>query len=127
VRNDHQGKLLFTSAALFNWLVGVSLLAMPASLSAQFGIPWPWESALAQMGCLAVVLFGWAYWKVARDPDRYRPYVTPGIIGKALTVVVLYGNWLGGNLPSWLAALSTVDAIYAVLFAGSSFRRNTMP
>jgi hypothetical protein len=90
---------------------------MPASVAAQFGIPWPWESALAQMGCLAVVLFGRAYWMMARDPGLYRPYVTFGIICKVVTVIVLYGNWLGGNLPFSLAALSTVDAIYAVLFA----------
>jgi len=69
-----------------------------------------------QTACAAVILFGWAYWMIARDHCQYRPYITLGIIGKTPIVVLLYGNWLVGNIPFALAGVSTVDAIYIALF-----------
>jgi hypothetical protein len=64
----------------------------------------------------AVLLFGWAYWQISRDPVYYRPYITLGLIGKLMFVVLVYGNWAMGSTNGVLPALVAADIIFAALF-----------
>jgi FtsH-binding integral membrane protein len=107
---------LFTVAAVFNLLVGVPMLvAYPvvAKLLALQGPPTAWFHIAGAV----VVLFGYVYWKIARDPAQFRPFVMLGIIAKMLFVVVIYGHWLAGDLSGRVALLVTVDLVFALLFA----------
>jgi hypothetical protein len=107
---------LFTVAAVFNLLVGVPMLvAYPvvARMLALQGPPTVWFHIVA---CV-VVLFGWVYWQIARDPVQFRPYVVLGIVAKSLFVVVIYGHWLAGDVSGRVAALVTADLVFALVFA----------
>jgi hypothetical protein len=64
-----------------------------------------------------VILFGFAYWQVARQPLQYRPYVTLGMIGKLRFAAIIYRDWLYGETSPRLAALVTIDVVFALLFA----------
>jgi hypothetical protein len=106
---------LFDIAALFNVSVGVPMLVaypLVARLLQFEGPPTMWFHIAA----VAVVIFGYAYWCVARDPVRFRPYVMLGIIGKLAFVVVIYGHWIAGDASGRSAMLVTVDFVFALLF-----------
>jgi hypothetical protein len=108
-------RALFSAAAGFNLLVGIPLLVM-YPLSAQLlklsGDPSVWTHLVAAI----VILFGYAYGRVARDPIRFRPYVGLGIIGKLGFVAIIYGHWLAGDASVRLALLVTVDLMFALAF-----------
>jgi hypothetical protein len=106
---------LFTVAALFNFLVGIPMLVaypLVARLLQLEGPPTVWFHIAAA----AVVMFGGAYWCIARDPARFRPYVYLGIIGKLAFVAIIYGHWMTGSASGRTAMLVTADLVFALLF-----------
>jgi hypothetical protein len=110
-----QARPLFPVAAAFNVMVGAPMLLaypMSASLLRIEGPPTVWYHI-----CAAIVLvFGYAYWCISQDPVRYRPYVPLGVIGKLAFVAVIYWHWLAGDASPRLAALVTLDLVFALLF-----------
>jgi hypothetical protein len=106
---------LFSIAALFNLVVGIPMLvAYPtvARLLQLEGPPTVWFHIAAAV----VVIFGFAYWSIARDPVKFRPYVMLGIVGKLAFVAVIYGHWLAGDVSGRSAVLVSGDLIFALLF-----------
>ena len=109
-------RLLFGSAAAFNFAVGLSMVfAYPftARLLDVAGPPTVWF----HLAAATVLVFGYAYAQIARDPVRNRPYVVLGILGKSAFVVAIYAHFLAGDASPRLAALVTVDLFFALLFA----------
>lgn len=113
--NSHRG--LFLSAAWFNFLAGLPLLVALGVVAPLMGLQInPTAALFIQITAGIIVVFGWAYWMIARDPKRFRPYIVLGIVLKIVVVVVVFGHWIAGNILWLLPALAAVDAIYAVLF-----------
>jgi hypothetical protein len=107
---------LFTVAAAFNLLVGLPMLVAYPVVAAALALPGPPTVWFHIVACV-VVLFGYVYWQIARDPVRFRPYVVLGVIAKLLFVVVIYGHWLAGDVSGRVAALVTADLVFALAFA----------
>ena len=108
-------RVLFVPAAIFNWVVGISILggySLVARLLELSGPPTVWVHLVAAI----VILFGFAYWFVAAQPQRYRPFVGLGGVGKLAFVGVIYYHWLLGDASPRLAMLVTVDLVFALLF-----------
>jgi hypothetical protein len=106
---------LFTLAALFNFLVGIPMLVAYPAVARLLGLdgsPTVWFHIVAAV----VVIFGFAYWQIARDPVQFRPYVLLGILGKMAFVVMIYGHWLVGTATGASALLVTADLVFAGLF-----------
>ena len=111
-----RGATLFRVAAIFNLAVGLpTLLAFPA-LSTLIGAPAP-RSVWTDLVGAVVTLFAWVYWRIAVDPVGCRPYALLGVVGKLAFVAVVWLNFASGGAPAGLAALVTVDLVFAVLFA----------
>ena len=109
-------RALFTIAAIFNAVVGVSMLLAYDPLAPWLGFP-PRPTVWIHIVALIVLVFGYAYWRIARDPVRFREYVVLGIVGKLAFVVAIYGHFLAGDATAALATLVTADLIFAGLFA----------
>lgn len=109
-------RTLFTIAAIFNAVVGLAML-----LSYDLMVPWlgfpPRPTVWIHIIALIVLVFGYAYWRIANDPARFREYVVLGIAGKLAFVVVIYGHFIAGDATAALAMLVTADLIFAGLFA----------
>ena len=107
---------LFTIAAIFNAVVGLAML-----LAYDLLLPWlgfsPRPTVWIHIIALIVLVFGFAYWRIANDPVRFRDYVVLGIAGKLAFVVAIYGHFLAGDATAALATLVTADLIFAGLFA----------
>ena len=108
-------KPLFTVAAIFNALVGVGMLLAYDWLAPWLGFP-PQPTVWMHIVTLVVLVFAYAYWRVAQDPVRYREYIVLGIVAKLAFVVAIYGHFLAGDATATLAVLVTADLIFAGLF-----------
>ena len=109
---------LFIPAAIFNWSVAGGLLFLSDLTGPLLQLDPSGCSNLALRDmCMALVAaFGIAYWRIAFDPLRFRPYIELGIVGKALVVLVIYGHWLTGHIGWQLPAVAFGDVLFAVLF-----------
>jgi len=107
---------LFTIAAIFNAVVGLAMLLAYDLLLPWLGFP-PRPTVWIHIIALIVLVFGYAYWRIARDPSRFREYVVLGIAGKLAFVVAIYGHFLAGDATAALATLVTADLIFSGLFA----------
>ncbi len=115
--SDGFWRAMFFSAAIFNWVVGVSLMFDSSGLAASMGIEAMRYDALYSpvLGWL-VIAFGLLYFAVSRDLAQNRTIVWVGALGKAGTVVLTWAAWLRGEAPVSLAMLVAVDVIYTLLF-----------
>ena len=109
-------RLLFTVAAIFNAVIGLAMLLAYDSLVPWLGLP-PHPTVWIHIIALIVLVFGYAYWRIAGDPVKFREYVVLGIVGKLAFVVAIYGHYLAGDATAALATLVTADLIFAGLFA----------
>ena len=107
---------LFTVAAIFNVVVSLGILLEYDLVAPWLGFPQPpavWIHIIA----LVVLVFGYAYWRIAWDPARFREYVMLGILGKLGFVVAIYGHFVLGSATTALAILVSADLLFALLFA----------
>lgn len=109
-------RALFGVAAIFNVVVGVAMLLAYDALAPWLGLP-PQPTVWVHLVALIVLVFGYAYWRVARDPRRFREYIVLGMVAKLGFVTVIYGHFLAGDATAMLAALVTADLVFAGLFA----------
>jgi hypothetical protein len=110
-----QANPLFRIAAIFNFVVGATLLLDYPFAARVLGIEGP-PSVFFHIAAGIVLVFGYAYWCIAGDPARFRPYVTLGACGKMVFVVTIYAHWLTGGASTAMALLVTADLVFAVLF-----------
>jgi len=106
---------LFTVAAIFNVVVGLGLLFSYGMLAPWLGLP-PQPTVWIHIVALIVLVFGYAYWRIATDPARFREYVALGILGKLAFAGAIYAHFIAGSATAALALLVSADVIFAALF-----------
>ncbi|MBV8667311.1 MAG: hypothetical protein JO269_12585 [Burkholderiaceae bacterium] len=111
-------RFLFSHGALFNLSAGILLItaSLNASVARLIGLKVVTDLWAAQFVGLTVLVFGWIYWTIGRNPVKNRDMIQFGLIGKSLTVLVIGGHFLLGNLTWQAPALASFDAMYTVLF-----------
>jgi hypothetical protein len=118
-------RTLFGIAAAFNFLVGLLMLVAYPLVSRVLGLEGP-PTVWFHIAAAIVIIFGYAYWRIAQDPVTYRPFVALGAIAKLAFVIAIYGHWLVGTGRTAKARLGTADLIFAVLFV-AYFKVSGMP
>jgi hypothetical protein len=118
-------RTLFGIAAAFNFLVGLLMLVAYPLVAQVLGLEGP-PTVWFHIAAAIVIIFGYAYWRIAQDPVTYRPFVALGAIAKLAFVIAIYGHWLVGTASSAMALLVTADLIFAVLFV-AYFKVSGMP
>lgn len=113
-----QARVLFGLAALLNLSVAAGFLFLRGPLLPLLALdPVSGSNAVfVDLASVMIAIFGYAYWRVAQDPVRYRQYIELGIIGKLLAVLTFGLCWLAGQSSWQLAALGASDLPFAVLF-----------
>jgi hypothetical protein len=115
--SDRHARRLFIPAALFNLLAGLPMLVATRPIAELLGLEvTPTATLFMQITMGVVVVFAWAYWMIARDPVRYRPYIVLGLLLKIMVVAVIFAHWLAGNIAWPLPALASGDILFALLF-----------
>jgi hypothetical protein len=114
--NQHS-KILFLSAAVFNWAVGLALAFQAPLLFELFRVtPAPTEPLFLQLFSWLVVVFGIGYFWVSRDPVTNVPIIKLGLIGKISVVLAALACVLMGAVSWQMMILASADLLYAILF-----------
>lgn len=114
-----QARWLFGSAALYNIAGALPFLFLHPQIEPLFHLDPVAGTNLPTLYlcCGFIILFGYAYILLARDPARYRNYIHLAIIGKLMAIVSFTVPWVAGEIPSILIASIAGDPVYVVLFA----------
>lgn len=121
---DKHARVLFSIAAAFNVTAGIPILFAMPWLAQWIGMqPVPSEPLFTHLTGVLVLVFGWGYWRVSRDPVANRPIIHMGIAGKSLVVVSVLSDWIGGNTNWLFVLLITGDIVFAALFVDYLRRR----
>jgi hypothetical protein len=99
--NTNTVRLLFRSAAIFNWSAVLLFLPVPG-LAQRFGVdPAPTGTIFELAAFAAIFAFGIGYWRVAGAPEKYEGLVRTGMLAKLLVVAVYLHLsaffWLSGE------------------------------
>ena len=110
-------RIMFTTAAWFNWLAGLAVAVNAELLFGLFRItPLPTEPLFLQLFAWLVIVFGIGYFWVSRDPVANVPIIKLGMIGKLSVVLVSLACVMTGSISWQLMILLSADLLYAILF-----------
>lgn len=110
-------RIMFTTAAWFNWLAGLAVAVNAELLFGLFRItPLPTEPLFLQLFAWLVIVFGIGYFWVSRDPVANVPIIKLGMIGKLSVVLVSLACVLTGSVSWQMMTLVSADLLYAILF-----------
>ena len=114
---DKSIRIVFTTAALFNWAAGGAVAVNAGWLFGLLRItPLPTESLFIQLFAWLVIDFGIGYFWASRDPEANVPVIKLGMLGKLSVVLVSLACVLTGSVSWQLMILVSADLLYAILF-----------
>ena len=110
-------RIMFTTAAWFNWVAGLAVAVNAELLFGLFRItPLPTEPLFLQLFAWLVIVFGIGYFWVSRDPVANVPIIKLGMLGKLSVVLVSLACVLTGSVSWQMMTLVSADLLYAILF-----------
>jgi len=113
--SDSAWKILFATAAVFNFIAGSGPLLAPDWALATLGIVPPPMLLFVQLSGGLIVMFGVSYAMVARNL-ALRELVWLGAIGKLMAVALLTIYWRNGEIPDTPFILGFGDLAFALAF-----------
>lgn len=110
-------RILFRTAALFNWSAVV--LFLPAfGVAERLGLHTaPTGTPFEHIGIAAIGLFGVGYWMVAASPEQNRGIAQLGLAGKVLVIALILGHYMAHDVNLRLTLVVCGDVVYSALFA----------
>jgi hypothetical protein len=121
-------RVLFSVAALFNFAVAAALWFRPSQFMTllQLDPVTGTNIVLVKIAAGAIAIFGYAYWRVAGDPQTFRPFIGLGVIGKLAVVMIAASSWWMGEIGWQLPGLAGGDLLFAALFLDYLRRTRTV-
>ena len=114
---DKSMRIMFATAAWFNWLAGLAVAVNAELLFGLFRItPLPTEPLFLQLFAWLVIVFGIGYFWASRDPVANVPVIKLGMIGKLSVVLVSLACVLAGSISWQIMLLMSIDLLYAIMF-----------
>ena len=110
-------RLLFTVAAIFNWLIGLGLLLDARLVLGMMGVsPIPTEPTFVRIVGGLVFLFGFWYYRAASDLRGIASAIWLSAIAKIMVFILGLFDVVTGEI-SWSWALPvSADLVFALLF-----------
>ena len=112
-------KKLFLSAAIWNWIVGLTLLMLSfinPKILPLFGVETPPSLVFMQMLFILVIVFGIGLFIVYQDLDKNKGIVIMSIIEKVSFFVVFLIYFILGDVNFLVLLLNFIDLIFGILF-----------
>ena len=119
-------KWLFYVAAIYDGLFGLIFFFFWPQLYEHFQITPPNHDGYVRFPALLLIIFGFMFLQIARDPDRNRDLIAYGIALKvAYAGLVLWYQVTTPGIPAMWIPWAWCDAAFLVLFALAMRRRVT--
>ena len=112
-------KKLFLSAAIWNWIVGLTLLMLSfinPNILPLFGVETPPSLVFMQILFILVIVFGIGLFIVYQDLDKNKGIVIMSIIEKVSFFVVFLIYFILGDVNFLVLLLNFIDLIFGILF-----------
>jgi small multidrug resistance pump len=111
----------FYAAAVYNAIWGTAAVLFPNVFFSAFGMKIPNYPQLFQGIGMIVGVYAIAYWLIAKNPERYGPFVYVGLLGKIFGPIGFVFGAMRGELPwafGWINVFN--DLIWLPAFIGFS-------
>ncbi len=110
-------KKVFLSGALFNWIFAAAVTAAPRLTFDLLDLgPLPANPMWLALFVWLVIVFGYGYFLVSRDPTAHRDLVLLGALGKIGVFIAVAGYWFAGLASTIFLIVVGGDLIYSLLF-----------
>ena len=109
-------RILFWTAALFNFAAGLPLLFTPALMLQALEIAAPEDLTFQRLCGLLVACFGVLYAMIAENLERYRPQVWVAVLGKAGVVAIFAFALMQSFAPPRAVAVAMGDLAFGLAF-----------
>src|SRR5207253_2346229 len=109
-------RLLFITAALYDFLVGVTFLLFGPRLFEATGVPPPNHWGYIQFGSLLLIVFSIMFFAVAYDPMANRNLMLYGMLLKLSYVGLVGYYWIATDCPQLFKPFAVIDGVMFVLF-----------
>jgi len=109
-------KIVFYSTGIYDVLLGVYFFFFGNSVFDMFSVTRPNHAGYIQFPALLLVIFGFLFLRIARDPSKYRELMWYGMgLKGAYSGVVLYHLWFGEGMPFMWVPFAIIDIVYLLL------------
>jgi len=112
-------KKMFFSAAIWNWIVGLTLLMLSfinPNILPLFGVDIPPSLVFMQMLFILVIVFGIGFFLVYQDLEKNKGIVIMSIFEKISFFVVFLIYFILGDVNFLVLLLNIIDLIFGILF-----------
>jgi hypothetical protein len=109
-------KPLFVIAAIYDGLIGLIFLFFWRELYDRMHIAPPNHPGYVQFSALLLVIFGWMFLRIARNPDANRSLIDFGIALKVAYSGIVFFYELSSGVPSMWVWFAWFDVIFLILF-----------
>ncbi len=110
-------KALFSVAALYEGLLGVTFLFGGGALFQWFGVTPPNHLGYVQFPAALLVVFAIMFMTIAANPVRNRNLILYGILLKVSYCGVVLFHWLTAGIPSMWKPFCLFDFVFLIAFA----------
>jgi hypothetical protein len=107
---------LFWIACLYESLLGLAFIVAAPKIYTLTGITPPNHWGYLHFPAGVLVIFGFMFFQIARDPVENRGLVPYGILLKICYVATVAWHWYSGGIPDMWKWFALADAVFAILF-----------
>lgn len=107
---------LFYVAALYDGLLGVAFVFLWPWIFRLFDVTPPNHGGYVQFPAFLLIIFGFMFLRIARDPDANRELIVYGIGLKAAYIGLVFWYQLTAGVPFMWIPWAWIDVVFLILF-----------
>ncbi len=111
--------ILFAIAAIYDGILGALFIVAPSVPFDMFEVTPPNHMGYVQFPAALLLIFGWMFATIARDPLRNRSLIPYGVGLKVAYCTTCFGYWFATDVPIIWKPFAVIDAAMLILFAWS--------
>lgn len=109
-------RIIFGVAAIYETVLGLAFIVAGPAIFTAAGIEPPNHWGYLHFPAGLLVIFGYMFLQIARDPLANRGFVPYGILLKVCYVATVGWHWYSGGVPPMWKYLAAADLALALLF-----------
>jgi hypothetical protein len=110
---------IYYASAVYDAAIAAVFLFAAAPVFAAAGVALPAHMGYLHFPALILLVFAAMYARIARDPYGNRDFMPYGMGLKAAYILVAFGHWFAGNLPSLWVPIAWIDLAFLVAFVAA--------
>jgi hypothetical protein len=110
-------RLLFVVSALYDGVLGLLFLFFWRNVFRDMHVTPPNHAGYVQFPALLLIIFGWMFLQIARDPSANRDLIAYGIALKSAYCGVVFWHELSAGIPDMWVWFAWIDFTFLVLYA----------